>query len=71
MRYEKNSTEGTPGRPYYPDICVDIDIADSVEVTSIRSITFLMGDLSNYGVLLEIKDKVCDTLFIHFGATSL
>ena len=45
-------------RPYYPDICVDIDIADSVEDTAIRSITFLLGELSHYGVLLEIKDKV-------------
>ena len=47
-------------RPYYPDICVDIDISDSVKDTSIRSITFLVGELSNYGVQLEIKDKATE-----------
>ena len=45
-------------RPYYPDICIDIDIADAVVDTGIRSITFLIGELSNYGVHLEITDKV-------------
>ena len=44
-------------RPYYPDICVDIDIAEAVKNTSIRSITFLVGELSNHGIHLEIKDK--------------
>ena len=45
-------------RPYYPDICIDIDIADAVVDTGIRSITFLIGELNNYGVHLEITDKV-------------
>ena len=45
-------------RPYYPDACVDIDITAEVANTPIRSITFLLGDLSNYGVHLLLIDKV-------------
>ena len=38
-------------RPYYPGICIDIDISKHVVNTSIRSITFLFGNLSNTGRL--------------------
>ena len=51
-------------RPYYPDICIDIDIADAVVDTGIRSITFLIGELSSYGVHLEITDKVTSNFWM-------
>ena len=45
-------------RPYFPDICVDVDISRQVFGISIVSITFVLGEHSNYGVKLFIKDKV-------------
>ena len=45
-------------RPYFPDICVDVDISRQVFGISIVSITFVLGEHSSYGVKLYIKDKV-------------
>ena len=44
-------------RPYYPYICMDIDLSYTMD-TPVRSITFLIGNLSNYGAHLFIQDKV-------------
>ena len=45
-------------RPYYPDICIDVDLSAEVAATPIRSITFLVGNLSSHGARLHLLDKV-------------
>ena len=45
-------------RPYYPDICIDVDLSAEEAATPIRSITFLVGNLSSHGARLHLLDKV-------------
>ena len=55
-------------RPYYPDTCIDIHIGRYLNSSiEIRSITFILGDLSEFGAYLLILDEVYNfSRFWHF-----
>ena len=44
-------------RPFYPDVCIMVDIADHIGKEDISSIGFGFKNLTSYGVKIYIEDK--------------